>query len=306
MAGAVPDAGAQVDGGDWFVNIYVDIDEFVVDWLDNLQINDYLPHGHAVIMDITKARPFMFRNYTQVHLFASIGGWPLALRMAGWPDDMPVWTGSPPCQPFSNAGKRKGMNDERHLWPAFFDLIRECRPPVIFGEQVENAARHGWLDALQADLEGAGYAFGAAVLPAASVGAPHIRHRIFFVAERVSDTGFERLEGWKLLRECTDEQSAGTRGMESGMGNADIAGRDPGREAAAPARYRHSYDAAGWDDLEWLECSDGKVRPTQPGLFPLADGVPARVGRLRAYGNAIVPQVAVQFVKAYLDSRYGN
>ncbi len=285
------------------VNIYVDIDQFVVDWIDRLQANGHLPAGHAVVMDVTKARPFMFMSYTQVHLFAGIGGWPLALRMAGWPDNVPVWTGSPPCQPFSNAGKQKGMDDERHLWPVFFNLIRECRPPVIFGEQVESAARHGWLDALQTDLEGIGYAFGAAVLPAACVGAPHIRHRIFFVAERVADTSGEGLEGRQLLRERTDEQPVGARSMESGMGDADIAGRDPRREAASLARYRHSYDTAGWDDLEWLECSDGKARPTQPGIFPLANGVPARVGRLRAYGNAIVPQLAAEFIMAYMESR---
>jgi len=268
------------------MNIYVDIDEFVVDWLDNLQRNDLLQAGHAVVMDITKARPWMFHSYTQVHLFAGIGGWPLALRMAGWPDDEPVWTGSPPCQPFSNAEKRKGMDDERHLWPAFFDLVRECRPPVIFGEQVESAARHGWLDALQADLEGIGYAFGAAVLPAASVGAPHIRHRIFFVAEMVADAGGEGLQE-RICNRQIQQETMVTFKRKTTKRSGDIS-------------YRI---AADWDDLEWIECSDGKARPTQPGLFPLVDWAPARVGRLRAYGNAIVPQVAAEFVRAYMETR---
>jgi DNA (cytosine-5)-methyltransferase 1 len=99
----------------------------------------------------------------------------IALRLAGWPDDRPVWTGSCPCQPFSAAGAGKAADDERHLWPAWLPLIAEWRPPVVFGEQVEAAIGWGWLDAVFADLEAEGYACGAAVLPACSVGAPHIR-----------------------------------------------------------------------------------------------------------------------------------
>jgi site-specific DNA-cytosine methylase len=115
------------------------------------------------------------------HFFAGIGGWSIALRLAGWPDDRPVWTGSCPCQPFSAAGAGKAADDERHLWPAWFPLIAECRPAVVFGEQVEAAVGWGWLDAVFADLEGEGYACGATVLPACGLGAPHIRQRLWFV-----------------------------------------------------------------------------------------------------------------------------
>ena len=121
--------------------------------------------------------------FTHVHWFAGIGGWALALRLAGWPDDRPLWTGSCPCQPFSAAGKQKGGADDRHLWPHWARLIRECRPDTIVGEQVASAVAHGWLDAVFDDLEGLSYACGAACLPAASVGAPHLRQRVWFVAE---------------------------------------------------------------------------------------------------------------------------
>ena len=87
-----------------------------------------------------------------------------------------------PRQPFSVAGKKGGHEDERHLWPVWFDLIRERRPPVVFGEQVASRDGLDWLDAVQADLEAANYAVGALDLCAAGVGAPHIRQRVFFVA----------------------------------------------------------------------------------------------------------------------------
>jgi DNA (cytosine-5)-methyltransferase 1 len=123
------------------------------------------------------------RRFTQCHFFAGIGGWSLALRIAGWPDDRPVWTGSCPCQPFSSAGKRCGFDDNRHLWPVFSRLVAECRPVTIFGEQVAAAIGHGWLDQVADDLETVGYAVGSVVFPAQAVGAPHRRERLYFVAD---------------------------------------------------------------------------------------------------------------------------
>jgi DNA (cytosine-5)-methyltransferase 1 len=121
------------------------------------------------------------KGFAQHHFFAGIGGWSIALRLAGWPDDKQVWTGSCPCQPFSTAGKQKGKTDDRHLWPIWFRLIQEYRPSIVFGEQVASSIAHGWWDEVATDLEAEGYACGAAVLPACSVGAPHKRDRLWFV-----------------------------------------------------------------------------------------------------------------------------
>lgn len=132
---------------------------------------------------IERVKPEDLRRFTQCHFFAGIGGWSLALRLAGWPDDDPVWTGSCPCQPFSSAGKRLGLDDERHLWPIFFRLIAECCPVTIFGEQVAAAVNHGWLDQVTDDLEAVGYAVGSVAFPAEAVGAPHRRERLYFVAD---------------------------------------------------------------------------------------------------------------------------
>ena len=127
------------------------------------------------------------KGFTQHHFFAGVGGWSIALRLAGWPDDRPVWTGSCPCQDFSNAGKKEGMEGQRDLWPAWFLLYQEYKEkisniPAVFGEQVKPAISFGWLDRVLFDLEMERNAVGSAVLPACAVNAPHKRYRLGFCA----------------------------------------------------------------------------------------------------------------------------
>jgi DNA (cytosine-5)-methyltransferase 1 len=161
---------------------YNEIDPFAAAWLRELIQDGQIAPGEVDERDIREVQASDLRGFVQHHWFAGIGGWSLALRLAGWPDDRPVWTGSCPCQPFSAAGAGLGGDDPRHLWPAWFRLIRECRPDTVFGEQVEAAIAHGWLDLVCDDLEGEGYATGAVSLPACSVGAFHIRQRLWWVA----------------------------------------------------------------------------------------------------------------------------
>jgi DNA (cytosine-5)-methyltransferase 1 len=161
---------------------YNENDPYAAQWLRNLVNAGQIAPGDVDERGIADVRPGDLAGYDQCHFFAGIGGWSVALRLAGWPDDRPVWTGSCPCQPFSAAGKGAAGDDERHLWPCWFSLIAQCRPAVVFGEQVEAAIGWGWLDVVCTDLEAAGYAVGASVLPACGVGAPHIRTRLWFVA----------------------------------------------------------------------------------------------------------------------------
>ncbi len=161
--------------------IYTDIDRRACAVLRDLVDRGELPGGLVVESDI---RSWHAPRAATVHWFAGVGGWPLALRLAGWPPDRPVWTGSCPCQPFSQAGKRRGADDPRHLWPVWCERIAECRPPVLFGEQVASPDGRAWFAAVRADLEDLGYAVGCADLPAACAGAPHGRQRLFFVAHR--------------------------------------------------------------------------------------------------------------------------
>jgi DNA (cytosine-5)-methyltransferase 1 len=162
---------------------YNEHDPFAAAWLRELIKEGVIADGEVDERDIQTVQAEELRRFTQCHFVAGIGGWSYALRLAGWPDDRPVWTGSCPCQPFSAAGTNLGADDPRHLWPAWFELIRQCRPAVIFGEQVAAAVNHGWIDLVFDDLEREGYAAGAVDLPACGVGAFHIRQRLWFVAD---------------------------------------------------------------------------------------------------------------------------
>lgn len=188
---------------------YNEFDPKAAAWLRELIGAGHIAPGDVDERSIVDIRPSDLIGYTQCHFFAGIGVWSYALRRAGWPDDRPVWTGSCPCQPFSAAGKGAGFTDERHLWPHFHWLIENCRPPVVFGEQVASKDGLGWLDLVQADLEGSGYASGAVDTCAAGFGAPHIRQRLYWVGKRLEHTeAVGRLErraepsGWRADIGC--------------------------------------------------------------------------------------------------------
>lgn len=161
---------------------YNEIDPYAAQWLRNLIAAGHIAPGDVDERSIEDVKPDEIRGYTQCHFFAGVGIWSLGLRTEGWPDDRPVWTGSCPCQPFSAAGKGDGFDDERHLWPAWHHLIRECRPNEVFGEQVAGKDGLAWFDLVQSDLEADGYATGAVITAAAGFGAPHIRPRQYFAA----------------------------------------------------------------------------------------------------------------------------
>jgi DNA (cytosine-5)-methyltransferase 1 len=173
---------------------YNEIDPFAAQWLRNLIKANQIAGGVVDERSIIEVKADELREFEQCHFFAGIGVWSYALRQAGWPDNRPVWTGSCPCQPFSPAGKGEGTEDERHLWPTWFELIEEFGPEQIFGEQVANGDGLAWLDIVQPDLEKTGYAFGAADLCSAGFGSPNIRQRLFFTACRLGDTECEGLE----------------------------------------------------------------------------------------------------------------
>ena len=246
---------------------YNEHDPFAAAWLRNLIDAGHIAHGDVDERSIIDVRPSELAGYTQCHFFAGIGGWSYALRLAGWPDDRPVWTGSCPCQPFSAAGKGGGFADERHLWPEFDRLIGECRPNVVFGEQVASKDGLAWLDLVQADMEAKDYAFGAVDLCAAGVGAPHIRQRLFWVADAQSQG-----------RRWRPEMAAG-RCQEFGGPSEAI-------------RF-----------VSWPDGSGSSSTLTVAEVCSPSHGIPNRVGSLRGYGNAIVPQVAAEFIRAFSEVR---
>jgi DNA (cytosine-5)-methyltransferase 1 len=206
---------------------YNDFDLHACDWMQGLMDHELIAKGTIDNRSIKNVQTDDVRGFDRVHFFAGIAGWEYALQLAGWPDDRPVWTGSCPCQSYSSAGKRKGNDDERDLWPDFFNLIRECRPATVFGEQVANAIRFGWIDRLQADMEGEGYAVGFAVLGAHSAGRDHIRQRLFWVADAASGRARQN-QRW--LREERGHGSISDGMADAGHGERRRAGeRGPGR-----------------------------------------------------------------------------
>ena len=250
---------------------YNEFDPFAAQWLRGLICKGLIADGEVDERSIIDVKPEDLKEFKQCHFFAGIGGWSYAARLAKWPDERPIWTGSPPCHPFSVAGKQRGEEDERHLWPVWFDLIRELRPSIIFGEQVSAAVNQGWLDKLQKDLEAEGYATGAVVLPASSVGAFHKRERLFFVGN-TKRTG---LEGHSRTNYKKGKQQDSYRS---------------GSQASISVNWCNSY---------YTRFRDRKCRalPTESEIFPLVNGIPNRVGTLRGAGNAIVPQVAAEIIK---------
>ncbi|MCC7132673.1 MAG: DNA cytosine methyltransferase [Gemmatimonadales bacterium] len=378
---------------------YSEFDPKAAAWLRELIKQGLIADGTVDERDLWDVSPADLVGFTQVHLCAGIGVWSYALRRAGWADDRPVWTGSFPCQPFSSAGKGEGFADERHLWPAGQWLIEQCRPAVIFGEQVANKDAEPWLDLVQADLEALAYAVGAVPFPSAGIGAPHIRDRLYWVADAASgwqsggagqwrsterpsqQTGGlegrgqpgreraaerpagagsvvgglaqprgERRDGERLRLQpgrsfeagledgrngeargladasgdgCREERShdrgqlGGDRaqGLAAGLGAGDVnAGfREPERHLSDGARAQGEHGLrkvalrpgpvnGKWGTADWLYSRDGSWRPVEPGTFPLAHGAPARVGRLRGYGNAINAEAAVAWIESYLEA----
>jgi len=361
------------------VNYYNEWDKKTAAWLRQLIAERHIPDGEVDERSITEVEPNDLRGYRQCHFFAGIAGWPIALQLAGWSADRPVWTGSCPCPPFSQAGEKSSCPmcssrvvmphpwrqgyfacaecyhewyaDGRHLWPEFYRLIKECQPATVFGEQVASASGRAWLAGVCASLEELGYAMGAADLCAASAGAPHIRQRLWWVADaergtakrhgyemgsaasslqgesreqRIRhDAGHGGIDGTQRLQHSTGDgreqwraESGGRRaacgcGAGCGVGDGISAGLEghagDGDDWHEPRRHDAQQDrpatASGfWDDREYIPCGDGKTRPTEPGSPPLAHGIPARVVQLRGYGNAIVPQVAAEFISAYMEA----
>jgi len=161
---------------------YSDIDGYAAQWTRNLIAAGELAPGVVDERSIRDLKPADVAGYRQFHAFSGVGIWSRALRDAGVPDSFNVWSGSVPCQPWSSAGRRKGHADDRDLWPEWFRLITACRPAVLIGEQVSSKDGLVWLDVVFDDLENANYACQAFDLPACSVGAPHRRQRLYFVA----------------------------------------------------------------------------------------------------------------------------
>lgn len=278
----------------------------------------------------------MAGKLTHLSLFSGIGGLDLAAEWAGfttvgqcemsdyptavlekhWPD-VPRWrdirtltkegfyertgglrtvdviSGGFPCQPFSVAGKQRGKEDERFLWPEMLRVIRELRPHCVVGENVPRIIKIAARQVVE-DLEREGYNAIVFNFEAAAVGAWHRRSRFFFVGiaegRLTSDAESERSEGQPSARTAEQDEkpwemqpdavySIGTAIHNTVCGRFD---RD--------ARRRESPELA-----------DGRQWAAEPGVGRVANGLPCRVERIRALGNAVVPQQAYPIFRALAE-----
>jgi len=289
------------------VNYYNENDPKAAAWLRELIKGGHIADGIVDERSIVEVKPADLTGFVQCHFFAGIGGWSYALRLAGWPDDREVWTGSCPCQPLSCAGQRKGHADERHLWPAFYRLISECNPAIVFGEQVASKDGREWLAGIRADLEGMGYAVGGADLCAAGVRAPHPRQRLYWVANSNVSNKHRWSPSWKQpLRNRLQENPEGLGNTEGARLEGEwneYSPRESGEETGLLG-FAMQDGVPNWNGPTIaLLCEDGPRRASaESGAFPVAHGISARMGRLRGYGNAIVPQLAAEFIKAAIEA----
>lgn len=212
-----------------------------------------------------------------------------------------IITGGFPCQPYSLAGKRKGKEDERHLWPQMLRTIREVEPSWIVGENVFGLVNwnHGLVfHEVQSDLEAEGYEVFPFLLPACSVNAPHRRDRIWFVAHSKSNRLCEREKmlynrqaiGFaKCTRDSTNEQTfINTNSIRSSF---EMENRELGR-----IRFSISNERNSWDSFP----SVSPICNGDDGLSSQLDNITFPKWRnesIKAGGNAIVPQVAYQIFK---------
>ena len=280
--------------------MYNENEPFAIRWLEQLQERNLIPGGKIDGRSITELRPEDCDPTS--HFFAGIGGWAYALQLAGWDPARDVWTGSCPCQPFSIAGKGTGTSDKRHLWPIWLRLIAQYRPSTIFGEQTSSKLGRDWLSGVRTDLEALGYAVGAADLCAAGVNAPHRRQRLYWVAHtrHGGDMGRDGLRDSKtstVSATGTNPYSCEGRSQHSRLGTF-----------YDPTDGGKVSDTTFWDQFDIAECraidDSTQYRRIEPGLLPVVDGLPSRLrtGLIKGYGNAIVPQLAATFIRAFLEA----
>jgi len=251
---------------------YNEFDPFAADWLEALIQAGEIAPGIVDRRSITDVCQTDLVGFDQCHFFAGIGGWSLALRLAGWPDDRPVWTGSCPCQPFSCAGEGTGHSDHRHLWPDFHRIITARRPPVVFGEQVGGADGEHWLAGVYADLESQGYRvpkdqrgnYEMYDIPAAGVGAPQIRQRLYW---------------------CADTP------REHGEAHGCVESSGSGRPPIATGGFPRIFSDGTWAETN----GRGERLPTIVRSFNGLSKI------LAGFGNAIVPELAAEFIAAYME-----
>jgi len=256
---------------------------------------------------------------TVLDLFSGIGGFSLGLERTGgfrtvafceidpfcqkvlakhWPgvpihDDVrtlegfssDVITGGYPCQPFSFAGERRGAADDRHLWPEMYRIVKSVRPRWVVAENVAGHIRMG-LDQVLSDMEAIGYTCWTFVVPACAVDAPHRRDRVWIIGNA---NGYSKSNG---------PVNAEASGMQA-MADSQRVGQSGQRESFHASDYPAGRD---WQTNKSFDVCERREWKPEPGVGRVAHGIPRRMDRLRALGNAVVPQIPEVIGRAILEA----
>ena len=278
--------------------LYNDIEPYANNLLSMRVKDGWLPQGEVTDEDIRILSQKDLSAFNQIHLFAGIGGFPLAARFAGVPDDFKLFTAGFPCQPFSGAGARAGANDDRYLWPETLCALKSHRPDVAILENVAGIVSMGFpsdetlvdmqalteslcdyhysqeelavVEQIAVDVEEAGYTFQALIIPACAVDARHRRDRIWFVCIKKSLADSS----------CLNEQR--NKPCQFNAQERTIKG-----QRQAGSQY----------------CVNGRLCwPAEPAVGRVVNGLPGRVDRIKGLGNAIVPQVAAEIMRFVMIS----
>ena len=203
-----------------------------------------------------------------------------------------VITGGYPCQPFSVAGNRQGHEDDRHLWPRMFEIIKQERPTWIICENVNGHITMG-LDEVLLNLESEGYSSKPFVIPACSIDAPHRRDRVWIVSNLQSN-------GLQRGPEHRNPESEGEEANEQFAGCSSF--RTMANTTSSNDRSSNREKEGGQESKPRNSSSkDWNIWPIEPNVGRVANGVSRRMDRIRGLGNAVVPGIVTKIGKAILD-----
>lgn len=240
-----------------------------------------------------------------------------------------VISGGFPCQPFSTAGKRKGKEDDRYLWPEMLRVIQELQPNWVIGENVAGIIDMA-LDQVLSDLENQNYETQAFIIPAVSVNAPHRRDRVFILAHSNSSRFIHRkskkqsMDSWNeaqfgFKQSSNDvanttserlERNAGTELQRKSNGSSMCSKNVPNTESQRQQREWTKGEQIstiyGKQTISMCNSINGDIWATEPLLGRVANGIPNRVDRIKCLGNAVVPQQVYPILQAIADIELSN
>jgi DNA (cytosine-5)-methyltransferase 1 len=204
-------------------------------------------------------------------------------------DSIDIITGGYPCQPFSVAGRKKGEEDPRHLWPEYFRLVKELRPTWVIGENVSGHLKLG-LDTVITDLESEGYSVRPFSISASSIGANHQRERIWVLAHSRCSRG-PRAEQRGENENETRKENANQFERSSSTSKSDVANTESERLQRSEQYETHTGKTETQFAASQSFETTGLHWAVEPNVGRVAHGVPKRVDRLKSLGNSLIPQI---------------